>query len=255
MSVLKKVVNFFTEEETEEKEVLKKELMEERKKYVKKEEPKLDIEENPIIQEPVKKQVLFMDETFEKKDRKIESSKQPVKYNDVEDRKFKPTSYISPVHGLIKSAEDVPEYNHESKTKSESDYVKIRKKVFGNEVFEDELGNEKTTVEPKVIKSSEVTETEETNQVLNEDDMKIFKTGEFEFSEKERQFKIFETKEIVDLKKRLQVDENGVEQDITLDEAYDSDSDIDAKTVVNNEESTGYLFDLLDELGDGEESE
>ncbi len=214
MKILDKVLSFFTyEEENEnyiekEKLSLKKELMEERKKYAKKE-----IEEPVVTEEvlePVKKQVMFVDEAFKREEKVKVQEPQPTnpapKYTDANEKKFKPSSYISPVHGLLKKADEVEEYKSEVKTKSESDYSKIRDKAFGSSTEE-----------------------------IEEDS------------------KFFETSEIVDLQKRMQVDgEKSLDKNLTIDEACEraqTDGEvINNKTFTEPEENPQYVFDLLDEL-------
>lgn len=226
MSIMKKLYNFFTEEEVEDEEIkeLKQELIEESKKYSETSKKSLELEEfETEIKEPVSKQVLFVDEVFERKEKRVDNTedKKSVKYNDLGERKFKASSYISPVHGLIKGAEEVPQFEHESKTKSERDYVKIRKKAFGIEL--------------------EDRDEDPVDDAIEDTDFKLFKTSE-----------------IVDIKKRLQVDDaEPMAKDFTLDEAYNAKTDIDSKLLNSNkheaidEDKPGYLFDLLDELEEG----
>ncbi len=221
MKMINKLLNFFTYEDGDEEEIkkdsekinLKKELMEERKKYAKQEKFDETVVSKEEAIEPVKKQVMFVDETFERKGKVVEEQPpvQAPKYTELNEKKFRPTSYISPVHGLLKEAEEVEVYETETKTVSESDYSKIRDKAFGNAVFEQE-----------------------------ED-------------EKENQAKFFETSEIIDLQKRMQIDNDHVlDKDLTVDEACRRAEGegvlVNNKVFTEGEENPQYLFDLLDEL-------
>lgn len=232
MKMINKLVNFFTyeddgsEDEKEKKDSekinLKKELMEERKKYAKQEKFDDTVISTEEAIEPVKKQVMFVDETFERKEKVVEEQNpiQAPKYTELNEKKFKPTSYISPVHGLIKEAEPVEVYETETKTISESDYSKIRDKAFGNAVF------------------------------LQEEDEE----------EKENEAKFFATSEIIDLQKRMQIDNDHVlDKDLTVDEAYKRAEgegiEVNSKAFTEVEEDPQYLFDLLDELKEDSKDE
>ncbi|MFV0424859.1 MAG: hypothetical protein ACK5K7_04775 [Bacilli bacterium] len=226
MRVLDKIVNFFTYEEDDkeiekekEKSDLKKELMEERKKYAKKEKfDTKNISPEEAI-EPVKKQVMFVDETFERKEKSVEhvEAKAP-RYTDMNEKKFKPSSYISPVHGLLKEAEEVEEYKTEMKTISESDYSKIRDKVFGNSVFADEIEEDK---EQKFFATSEIIDLQKRMQIDSE--------------------------QVMD--KDLTVDE-------AYKRAEFEGAEINSKTFTEGEEENPqYLFDLLDELKEDSKDE
>lgn len=233
MKILDKLVNFFTYEEDEnetrknnaketEKSSLKRELMEERKKYAKAE--KFDTKEISSKErlEPVKKQVMFVDETFDRQEKPATSEQvftPAPKYTDTNEKKFKPTSYISPVHGLIKEAEEVVEFETQAKTTSESDYAKIRDKAFGNAVFSDEI------------------------EEIEKGDAKFFATNE-----------------IIDLQKRMQIDNSQViDKDLSVEEAAkraeQTGESINSKTFTEQDENPQYLFDLLDELKEDSKDE
>ncbi|MFV0498745.1 MAG: hypothetical protein ACK5NF_01760 [Bacilli bacterium] len=225
MSIFNKILDFFTEdvddeielEKETEKKNLNKELMEERKKYNKK-----SIDSKSILEVekevPEKKQVLFFDKDFERKENPVQPQEESsLKYKDTSNKKFKPSSYISPVHGLLKEADDVVEFKSETKTISESDYSVIRKRVFGNDVFLDEL--------------------------VEDNDSKLFAT-----------------EEIIDLHKRMQIDnEPALDKNLTVEEAYEiaakENVKINSKTYTESDESSQYMFDLLNELKDGSENE
>ncbi len=220
MSILKKIVDLFSEEveadddKTDEREKLKKELLEESKKYKEISKP-VEVESNL---EEVNKQVLFVDEDFERKEKKSEpkpevkseSAFNKTKYIS-EEPKFKPSSYISPVHGLIKEAEEIEVQEHEEKTVSESDYAKIRERVFND-------GKQNV---------------DELDDSAN--------------------FKIFKTSEIINIKRRIQVDEDEIYDETTsIEDAYAHASDdnyVDTKNFNNGQApSQSDLFNLLDEL-------
>lgn len=219
MSRLKKIINFFSEtvevedERDEEKERLKKELMEESKKYEKKEQatqPNKDLEAVP-------KQVLFVDEDFVRKQNEpVEKEKftDAPKYN-TDTPKFKPSNYISPVHGLIKEAEKVEVKEHEVKTTSESDYSIIREKILKD-------ASKSSTIEQK---------------------------DELEDSSS---FKIFKTSEIINISKRVQIDESEIyDENTSIEDAYsnaEEDNYVDVKSFNAKREEQSDLFDLLDEL-------
>ncbi len=223
MSILKKIVDLFSEVEEDdvrdtEKEKLKKELLEESKKY-RKTNNSIETESNL---EEVQKQVLFVDEDFERKESKVEVKPETSKENGFakskyvsEQPKFKPSSYISPVHGLIKEAEEIEVQEHEEKTVSESDYAKIRERVFSD-----------------------------SKQVENSFDDSA-------------NFKIFKTSEIINIKRRIQVDEEEVyDENTSIEDAYQNaneESYVDTKNF-NNGQATSQsdLFNLLDELKEEE---
>lgn len=232
MKIVNKLVEFFTydedvqeEKQEEEKSNLNKELMEERKMYANKqrEETEKKIIHEPVL-EPVKKQVMFVDETFDRKEKGLQIENtvvQAPKYTDINEKKFKPSSYISPVHGLIKEAEEVEEYIEEVKTTRESDYSKIRSKAFGNAVF---------------------------------DEKQLSAIEEVEKEIEDHSAKIFQTSEIIDLQKRMQVDsDKTIDKNLTVDDAYElaqGGEVINNKTFTEGEENPQYLFDLLDELNE-----
>ncbi len=215
MSILKKIVDLFSEEvenekKDEEREKLQQELLEESKKY-QNITPRV---EQPKELEEVQKQVLFVDEDFERREKVVEKQQTPAftsnKYVS-DEPKFKPSNYISPVHGLIKEAEDFEVQELEEKTTSESDYSKIRERVF----------NDKST-----------------------------EKNNFEDSEN---FKIFKTSEIINIKKRIQVDESEVyDANTSIEDAYGNatnDSYVDTKSLSNHESKPDSdLFNLLDDL-------
>lgn len=232
MSRLKKILDFFSDEvedENSEKQILKKELEEESKKYNDKSDKEPEQEEvKPIEKEQIKKQVLFMDEDFQRTtEKKQESVEKPVKYVS-DEPKFKPSSFISPVHGLLKNAEEVPEYETEKKTKSESDYAKIRERAF-------EKGSED-------------------NDEVEERDIE----EEVQALEDNASFKIFKTSEIVNLQKRIQIDDSAsYDENTSLEDAYKYAKDnqyIDTKNF-QDQDKQHNLFDLLDDFKEEDESD
>ncbi len=221
--MIDKLKNFFFDgEEDQEKEKLKKEIIDESKKYNQNSDKKAESE---IVLKPVEKQVLFVDEDFEPKVQKTNkvSEKKEV-YNDVTEKKFKPSRHISPIHGLVKEADEVKETVLGSKTVSESDYAKIRDKAYPTEVEDENV-------------ESDITITKDHTNSKN--------------------FKIFKTSEIVDLKTRIQVEnESSIDKNTSLDDAYEksqNDETFDSNTLKNDDTTTQDLFDLLDELGENNE--
>ncbi len=168
--------------------------------------------------------MLFVDEEFEPKKEKevVDTPSKGAVYNGVTENKFRPTKFISPIHGLLKEPEEAKEVELGSKTVSESDYAKIRDKAFPDkpeEPIEDE---------------------EEVNVVSDHTNSK--------------HFKIFKTSEIVDLKSRIQVEnDSSIDASTSIDDAYvksENNEVFDSNTLKENVADTQDLFDLLDELGE-----
>ncbi len=218
--MIDKIKNFFFEADSE-KETLEKELKEETKKYEKKRET-----ESKIVLNPVEKQVLFVDEEFENTQpiqKPQDNTKKSEVYNDVTENKFRPTKFISPIHGLLKEPEEAKKVELGSKTIAESDYAKIRNKAFPGD-------------------SDDI-------QEVNDDDVKVVSDHT-----NSKHFKIFKTSEIVDLKSRIQVEnDSSIDANMSIDEAYDKSENnevFDSNTLKEKVEDTQDLFDLLDELGE-----
>ncbi len=140
-------------------------------------------------------------------------------YPSTSEKRFKPRPFISPVHGVLDEQEPVPVKEEKVEDEAKVDYAEIRTKAFEN------VNSVTPTSTPKKEKGQERTP-------------------------------LFETSEIVNLKKRLQIDDEPgriSDENVSLEEAYrNSEEDVEydiykIKKKANKKERKLNLLDLLED--------
>lgn len=170
--------------------------------------------------------VIFVDDVFDKPKPKSQA------YPTTLEKKFKPRPFISPVHGVInEEIEDPVQIDLEEEVYEEKkmDYEQIRERAFGSG------------------KSVMVTDSVEVKDFVE--------------STSSEESILFKTQEIVNIKKRMQVDTQPsrvIDDNLTLDEAFNAvngeDVELDINKVRENEQNRKMsLLDLLDDLGEDNE--
>ncbi len=165
---------------------------------------------------------MFVDDVFDKPKPKASA------YSSNSEKRFKPKPFISPVYGDLGKKEEEPVEVIENFEEEETrpDFEEIRNKGFVN------VSSVTVTTPPK----SEQKDTSE--------------------SKKKSDSAIFDTKEIVNLKKRLQIDDEPgrvSDENVTMEEAYASEDveyDIYKIKEKAKAEKEGRKMNLLDLLSD-----